>query len=96
MLQFRWNEWNIEHLAEHGVSPEEAEYVIRNAKPPYPEYRGDDKWRVIGATEVGRFLHVVYVLDDDEDDDEADDAVFVIHARDATDAEKRRLRRRRR
>jgi hypothetical protein len=27
-MYFRWNTWNIEHLAEHGVSADEAEYVV--------------------------------------------------------------------
>ena len=35
-MEFRWNEWNIDHIAEHGVRPEEAEAVVRNAKSPYP------------------------------------------------------------
>ena len=24
-MLFRWNEWNVDHIVEHGVSPEEAE-----------------------------------------------------------------------
>ena len=31
-MQFRWIDWNIEHVAEHGVSEEEAEMVVRSAK----------------------------------------------------------------
>jgi uncharacterized DUF497 family protein len=42
---------------------------------------------VWGSTSGGRLLQVVFVLDDDG-------TVFVIHARDLTDSEKRRLRRR--
>ena len=28
-MEFRWNEWNVEHIAIHGVEPEEAEWVVR-------------------------------------------------------------------
>ncbi len=89
MIAFRWNEWNISHIGEHGVRPAEAERVIRAARPPFPERRGDEKWRVVGQTDVGRFLHVIYVVD-------PAGTLFVIHARELTDIEKRRYRRRRR
>jgi len=42
-VQFRWNEWNIEHVGSHGVAPEEAEAVIEAARKPFPEARADDK-----------------------------------------------------
>jgi hypothetical protein len=29
-MEFRWNDWNIEHIAGHGVSPDEAETVSEN------------------------------------------------------------------
>jgi hypothetical protein len=46
---FRWNDWNRDHIADHGVLPEEAEYVVNRAAAPYPEFIGDGKWRVRGA-----------------------------------------------
>lgn len=85
---FRWNDWNRQHIAIHGVSPDEAESVVDHAQPPYPEPIGDGKWRVRGQTSVGRYLQVIFVFD-------PDDTAFVIHARGLTDAEKRQLRRRR-
>lgn len=87
-MEFRWNQWNQDHIAEHGVQREEAEYVVRNAAAPYPEERGDDKWRVWGQTESGRYLQVVFVVDPEED-------IYVIHARPLTAREKKRYRRRR-
>lgn len=89
-MRFRWNDWNVEHLSTHGVTPAEAESIVRAARSPYPLHREDDKWLAWGATSAqlgGRILQVVFVLDDD-------DSVFVIHARRLTDAEKRRYRRR--
>lgn len=31
---FRWNEWNEDHIGQHGVLPEEAEYLVNNAASP--------------------------------------------------------------
>jgi len=88
VAEFRWNERNVEHLARHGVRPEEAQDVVMAARQPYPLERPDDKWLVWGRTPSGRALQVVFVLDDD--------TVHVIHARDLTTREKQRYRRRRR
>jgi uncharacterized DUF497 family protein len=85
-LDFRWNEWNVEHLAEHGVSPESAEEVIAGARNPYPRRIGDDKLLVWGASDRGELLQVIFVLDEDG-------TIFVIHARPLSEAEKRRHRR---
>lgn len=88
-MEFRWNDWNVEHVASHGVMPWEAENVVVRAAPPYPLRRADDKWLVWGKTPGGRLLQVVYVLDES-------DTVFVIHARPLTEHEKRRFRWRKR
>jgi len=59
---------NVEHLADHGVTPEEAEQVIgmyfEDREPSYstPEY-----WVVSGFTDGGRFLLVVFEYLTDED-----------------------------
>ncbi len=86
-MQFRWIDWNIDHITEHGIDPEETEMVVRAARPPFPEQMGDDKFLVIGQGRGGRYLQVLYLLD-------PDDTIFVIHARPLTDREKRRYRRR--
>jgi len=87
-MDFRWNEWNVEHIARHGVMPDEAEYVVRTAKNPFPRKIEEDKWLVWGRGRGDRFLQVIYVLDEDR-------TVYVIHARPLEDREKRRFRRRR-
>lgn len=69
MLAFCWNEWNVEHIASHGVAAPEAEYVVRHARKPYPRKRGRGKWLVHGRTGVGRNLQVIYVYPPDEDVD---------------------------
>lgn len=86
-MLFRWNRWNIEHIAAHGITPEEAEGVVRSAKDPYPRYREDGKWLVWGRGQGGRLVQVVFVLD-------PDDSIFIIHARLLTARETRRYRKR--
>ena len=85
-LDFRWTEWNVEHLERHGVDREAAEEVVRGASRGYPRRIGQDKWLVWGADEEGNLLQVIFVLAEDG-------SVYVIHARPLTGAEKRRHRR---
>ncbi len=86
--QFRWNAWNVDHIAEHGITPDEAEYVVNRAEPPFPREQGD-RYLVQGQTEQGWYIQVAYVIDPPP-------LVFVIHARPLTEREKRRYRRQRR
>jgi len=60
---------------------------VIGAHSPFPLVKDDEKYLIWGATDAGRLLQVVFVLD-------SDDAVFVIHARPLTEREKRRFRRR--
>jgi uncharacterized DUF497 family protein len=68
------------------VEPAEAEEVVRGARPPYPLASADEKFLVWGPTAEGRFLQVVFVMDEE-------DSVFIIHARPLTDKEKKLYRR---
>ena len=86
-MVFRWNAWNIDHIGLHGVTPDEAELVVRGAKRPYPRYRDDGKWLVWGRGRGGRLAQVVFVIDED-------DTLFVIHARPLTEKEKKQYRKR--
>ena len=85
-MDFRWNEWNIEHVGRHGVTPEVAEEVVQAARSPYPRRIGEDKLLVWGTSAQGEMLQVVFVLDEDG-------RIYVLHARALTDREKRRYRR---
>ena len=86
-MQFRWIDWNRDHVAGHGVDPEEAEMVVRNARHPFPQQIGDEKLLVMGRGFGGRFLQVIYLLD-------PADTIFIIHSRPMNEDEKRRYRRR--
>jgi uncharacterized DUF497 family protein len=88
-MDFRWNEWNSDHIARHGVEPEDAEHVIVRARVPYPQRIEDEKWLVWGNDAGGRYLQVIFLLDEDG-------TVYVIHARPLENNEKRILRRKRR
>jgi uncharacterized DUF497 family protein len=107
MVRFVWTAKNREHIAEHGVTTAEAEYVAQRARPPYPQRIGDDKYLVKGPTSAGRYIQVIYVYESDAREidyaeldllasDAVDDAIVVIHARPLSGAEKTNLKRKRR
>lgn len=85
-MDSRWNEWNIEHVARHGVTPEAAEEVVQAATTPYPRRIADDKPLVWGASQQGELLQVIFVLDEDG-------SIYVLHARPLTERERRGYRR---
>jgi uncharacterized DUF497 family protein len=104
-----WDEWNIDHLSRHGVTPVEAEFVIEHIEAPWPERKGEDKLLVWGPTAVGRLLQVIFVLrtpdevefesltiDQWADLNESDRIVYIVHAMELTPAMKRQYRKRRR
>jgi uncharacterized DUF497 family protein len=88
-VEFRWNDWNVEHIREHGIAATECESVVCAAQSPFPKYVGDGKWLVWGRGQGGRFIQVVYLVD-------PDDTAFVVHARLLSEREKARYRKTRR
>ena len=84
---FIWPEEQIEHIARHGVTPEEVEEVcfgkslVRRAKSEgeYPVYY------VLGQTEAGRYLFCVVIRFPDGNG-------YPVTAREMTAKEKRRYR----
>ena len=61
---FDWDEANIDHIALHDVEPEEAEAALTDPRRiPGPVQRGPEPRKaVIGATNGGRVLFVVYTV----------------------------------
>lgn len=84
--EFEWDDTNLEHIAFHDVEPDEAEAVLDNR--PRILRTSDEKYLAYGRTDAGRYLLVVFIRKPGPD-------IRVITARDLTDAEKRRLKRRR-
>ncbi|HEX4795412.1 MAG TPA: hypothetical protein VH370_16570 [Humisphaera sp.] len=89
LYEFRWNNWNEEHIAEHGIDPRSAEWVVNHPFRGFPREHGDDKFIAWGQIESGHYLQVIYTFD-------PPGVVYVIHARPLTDKENRRVRRGRR
>ena len=85
---FDWDEHNIEHIAKHGVEPEEVEEAMTDtgavADGAY-NVRSEKRYALIGATEAGRILYVTYTL--------RGERFRPITARDTNRAQKRRYRR---
>jgi uncharacterized DUF497 family protein len=86
-MEFRWIDANREHVGRHGIRSEEAEYIVRRARRPYPEKREDEKFYIAGQLTDGTFVQVVFIIDPPP-------LVYVIHARPLTEKEKRIYRRR--
>lgn len=86
---FEWDEGNEEHIVCHRVDPIEVEEALLDpggvGSGAY-DLGGELRWSVIGATDAGRILLVVYTLRDGK--------VRPITARDANKTQKRRYRRR--
>jgi uncharacterized protein len=55
--RLRFNDWNIDHIALHGVTPEEVEEACRIAPMFSETYR--ERLRLIGPTANGRMLTVI-------------------------------------
>lgn len=88
-FEFRWINFNLEKIDKHGLDRNEVEFVIVHAARPYPRPIGNEKWETVGATRAGKWITVIYLVDED-------DTIFVIHARPLTDAERRRRHHRQR
>ncbi|MBC7324911.1 MAG: BrnT family toxin, partial [Moorella sp. (in: Bacteria)] len=54
---FKWDTWNTDHIARHGVQPEEAEEVFFN-EPLFLKGRGGT-FTALGPTDAGRLLTVI-------------------------------------
>jgi hypothetical protein len=105
VIYFHWTDKNVDHIAEHGVVPAEAEHVVAHPAAGYPIPHAGDKILARGQTAAGRYIQVIYVeLDDAQDVDYAQvdlqslalasDAYYVIHARPLTDVERGAIQRR--
>jgi uncharacterized DUF497 family protein len=87
-FDFRWIVWNVGKVEGRGLTVDDVEHVVNNARRPYPRPLGNEKWLAIGPTRDGRVIQAIYLVD-------ADERLFVIRARPLTPKERRRRRRRR-
>ncbi|WP_347489189.1 BrnT family toxin [Desulfoscipio sp. XC116] len=77
--KFNWDDKNINHIARHNITPDEAEEAFLDAL-----FRKGREGRLLvyGVTDPGRFILVVAGL-------KSDGVVRVITARDMTQSERR-------
>jgi uncharacterized protein len=84
MVEFDWDDANIRHIAEHDVTPEEAEEVLLGDALDLEfqaEEGNETRWVYLGETNIGRILQVVITLRGDK--------IRVVTAYDASKHEKR-------
>ena len=84
---FDWDQSNTDHIGLYGVAIDEAEEALldRHRIFDQAQHTGEPRWVVIGATEGGRVLFVVFTR--------RGPLIRVVTARDATSRERRRYRR---
>ncbi|MFD1673525.1 BrnT family toxin [Alicyclobacillus fodiniaquatilis] len=87
-FEFDWDADNEEHIARHDVDPYEVEEAMSDPNRLGFDVHDKGKKGVVGRTEDGRMLFVVYAIRDGK--------YRVITARDLTDQEKHAFRRRNR
>lgn len=59
--EIRWNDWNIDHCAKHGVPRGDVESVIRRPARQYPRRMGN-KWVAVGRGSGAR-IKVIFIKD---------------------------------
>lgn len=83
---FEWNDWNIEHIDKHGVTPQETEEACYNQ--PVSRKAKQRLYILYGQTDAGRYLFIVFRYI-------SGDIVYVITARTMTKNEQKYYRKRR-
>ena len=61
MAEFDWDQANIQHIAKHGITPEEVEQVVLNEPIDLTMQLRDGEERTpqVGETDAGRILVVI-------------------------------------
>jgi hypothetical protein len=67
--QLVWTDWNVAHIAQHDVIPDEVEQACKGRYISYESYAG--RFEVIGETHKGRIVLVVL-------DPEPEDGVYFV------------------
>jgi len=87
ITEFEWDEYNIEHIARHRVTPEEVEEVAFDDEPYIRKIKKSAIREMLGQTASGRYLKIIYVI-------KGKQRARVITARDMNDWERKYYRRR--
>ncbi len=84
---FDWDDANIDHIARHGLEPYEVEEALLDPDlltVTAHKATTERRFAIIGASEAGRILFVVYTLRGDD--------IRPVTAREANATQKRRYR----
>lgn len=76
-----WDDWNEEHIARHGVDPDQVEEVVFDSEY-FSSRARNGTYRLIGRTNGGRYLAVFLVP-------RGRGVYYIVTARDATESERR-------
>lgn len=80
-----WSDASIEHIARHGIDPDEVEDVVFG--PRSSTRSRNDTYRLVGQTRAGRYLTVILAP-------RGRGLFYVVTARDANPGERRTFQRR--
>jgi uncharacterized protein len=60
VIEFEWDEANIQHISEHDVSRDEVEFALNGSTLDieYQDWHGEERFSEIGVTAQGRYLVV--------------------------------------
>ena len=108
---FLYDSWNRAHVGKHGITPDDAEFVVENAAAPFPRKVEVGKYMVVGPDRAGHIIEVVFAFKiaeeiafdavDPIDLGEVSEkqnvvAVYIVHAQGVTGRRKKHYRRTRR
>jgi uncharacterized protein len=62
VIEFDWDDANVKHLASHRITPSEFEQAMTVAPEDigYQCINGEDRYQVVGPTNAGRLLYLVW------------------------------------
>jgi len=58
--QIIWDETNVDHIAEHGVTPDEVADVLRNRRNPTYRRKSDGRFETFGWTTTCQHILVIW------------------------------------
>ena len=61
-FKFQWDKGNIEHLADHDITPREAEQVFSHffVERVTAPVDGEERYQALGSTDQGRYLVIAF------------------------------------
>ena len=77
-MEFEWDEENVQHIAEHDLTPEDVESALNGCTfdIEYQDWHDEERFAEVGVTAQGRYLVVITTW--------RDDRIRVVTAFDAT------------